>query len=75
MPPWPLLALSLLAGPATAATVLSVGDGDTLRVADGPQLTKEMRQSGAFPVRTWPTPAELVEGVEGLGPSLRVLPR
>ncbi len=35
--PWPLLALILLAGPATAATVLSVGDGDTLRVADGPQ--------------------------------------
>ena len=35
--PWPLLALILLAGPAGAATVLSVGDGDTLRVADGPQ--------------------------------------
>jgi hypothetical protein len=35
--PWPLLALFLLAGPAGAATVLSVGDGDTLRVADGPQ--------------------------------------
>ncbi len=27
--------LLLLAGPATAATVLSVGDGDTLRVTDG----------------------------------------
>lgn len=35
--PWPLLALILLAGPAGAATVLSVGDGDTIRVADGPQ--------------------------------------
>ena len=37
MHPWPLLALILLAGPATAATVLSVGDGDTIRVSDGPQ--------------------------------------
>ena len=35
--PWPLLALILLAGPAGAATGLSVGDGDTLRVVDGPQ--------------------------------------
>ena len=32
-----LLALILLAGPATAATILSVGDGDTIRVSDGPQ--------------------------------------
>ena len=34
----PLLTLLLIAataGPASAATVLSVGDGDTLRVADG----------------------------------------
>ncbi len=35
--PVPLVLLLLLAGPATAATVLSVGDGDTIRVADGPQ--------------------------------------
>ena len=35
--PVPLALLLLLAGPAGAATVLSVGDGDTLRVADGPQ--------------------------------------
>ena len=32
-----MLALILLAGPATAATDLSVVDGDTLRIADGPQ--------------------------------------
>ena len=31
----PLVLLLLLAGPAGAATVLSVGDGDTLRVSDG----------------------------------------
>ena len=31
----PLALLLLLAGPATAATVLSVGDGDTIRVSDG----------------------------------------
>lgn len=31
----PLALLLLLAGPATAATVLSVGDGDTMRVVDG----------------------------------------
>jgi endonuclease YncB( thermonuclease family) len=31
------LALILLAGPATASTDLSMGDGDTLRVTDGPQ--------------------------------------
>jgi len=30
-----LLAAALAAGPAGAATVLSVGDGDTLRVVDG----------------------------------------
>lgn len=29
------LLLAVLAGPASAATVLSVGDGDTLRVSDG----------------------------------------
>ena len=33
--PAPLALLLLLAGPAGAATVLSVGDGDTLRVVDG----------------------------------------
>ena len=33
--PVPLVLLLLLAGPAGAATVLSVGDGDTLRVSDG----------------------------------------
>jgi endonuclease YncB( thermonuclease family) len=33
--PWPLLALIMLAGPAKAATVLSVGDGDTVRVSEG----------------------------------------
>jgi endonuclease YncB( thermonuclease family) len=32
---WPLLALLMLAGPAEAATVLSVGDGDTVRVSEG----------------------------------------
>jgi micrococcal nuclease len=32
-----LLALILLLGPATACTVLSVGDGDSLRVAVGSQ--------------------------------------
>ena len=31
----PLALLLLLAGPAGAATVLSVGDGDTMRVVDG----------------------------------------
>jgi endonuclease YncB( thermonuclease family) len=35
--PFPLLALLLIAGPASAATVLSVGDGDTVRVVEGPQ--------------------------------------
>lgn len=35
--PVPLLALLLLAGPASAATVLSVGDGDTIRVMEGSQ--------------------------------------
>ena len=35
--PFPLLALLLFAGPASAATVLSVGDGDTVRVVEGPQ--------------------------------------
>ena len=34
-PPSPLALLLLLASPAGAATVLSVGDGDTLRVVDG----------------------------------------
>ena len=34
---WPLLALIMLAGPAKAATVLSVGDGDTVRVSEGAQ--------------------------------------
>jgi endonuclease YncB( thermonuclease family) len=33
--PVPFALLLLLAGPAGAATVLSVGDGDTLRVVDG----------------------------------------
>jgi len=33
--PAPLALLLLLSGPAGAATVLSVGDGDTLRVVDG----------------------------------------
>ena len=33
--PAPLALLLLLVGPAGAATVLSVGDGDTLRVVDG----------------------------------------
>jgi hypothetical protein len=33
--PVPLALLLLLAGPAGAATVVSVGDGDTLRVSDG----------------------------------------
>jgi micrococcal nuclease len=32
---WPLLALIMLTGPARAATVLSVGDGDTIRVSEG----------------------------------------
>jgi len=35
--PFPLLALLLIAGPAIAATVLSVGDGDTIRVLEGSQ--------------------------------------
>ena len=35
--PFTLLALLLLAGPASAATVLSVGDGDTIRVMEGSQ--------------------------------------
>jgi endonuclease YncB( thermonuclease family) len=34
---FPLLALLLLAGPASAATVFSVGDGDTIRVIEGSQ--------------------------------------
>jgi endonuclease YncB( thermonuclease family) len=34
---WALGLLTLLAGPATAATVLSVGDGDTVRVMEGSQ--------------------------------------
>jgi endonuclease YncB( thermonuclease family) len=33
--PGPLALLLLLAGPAGAATVVSVGDGDTMRVSDG----------------------------------------
>jgi endonuclease YncB( thermonuclease family) len=33
----PLGLLALLTGPATAATVLSVGDGDTFRVVEGSQ--------------------------------------
>ena len=33
--PWPLLALIILTGPVKAATVLSVGDGDTVRVSEG----------------------------------------
>jgi endonuclease YncB( thermonuclease family) len=33
--PVPLALLLLLAGPVGAATVLSVGDGDTLRVVEG----------------------------------------
>jgi len=33
----PLLVLPLLAAPASAATVLSVGDGDTIRVLEGSQ--------------------------------------
>jgi micrococcal nuclease len=41
--PVPLALLLLLAGPAGAATVLSVGDGDTLRVVDaGKRLTIRM---------------------------------
>jgi len=35
--PFPLLALLLIAGPASAASVLSVGDGDTIRVIEGSQ--------------------------------------
>ena len=35
--PFPLLALLLFAGPASAASVLSVGDGDTIRVMEGSQ--------------------------------------
>jgi endonuclease YncB( thermonuclease family) len=35
--PFPLLALLVLAGPAGAASVLSVGDGDTIRVMEGSQ--------------------------------------
>jgi endonuclease YncB( thermonuclease family) len=33
----PLLVLPLLAAPSSAATVLSVGDGDTIRVLEGSQ--------------------------------------
>jgi endonuclease YncB( thermonuclease family) len=35
--PWALGLLVLLSGPVTAATVLSVGDGDTIRVVEGSQ--------------------------------------
>jgi endonuclease YncB( thermonuclease family) len=35
--PFPLLALLLITGPASAASVLSVGDGDTVRVMEGSQ--------------------------------------
>jgi endonuclease YncB( thermonuclease family) len=35
--PLPFLFLALLAAPAAAATVVSVGDGDTIRVSDGAQ--------------------------------------
>ena len=35
--PLPLLLLALLAAPVSAATVVSVGDGDTLRGMEGSQ--------------------------------------
>jgi len=69
MPPWPLLALSLLAGPATAATVLSVGDGDTLRVADGPQrLTIRLACIDAPETAQAPYGAASREYLQGLAP-------
>lgn len=37
-PLFTLLLIAASAGPASAATVRSVGDGDTLRVADGARL-------------------------------------
>ena len=41
--PWALLALIMLTGPAGAATVLSVGDGDTIRVSEvAKQITIRM---------------------------------
>jgi endonuclease YncB( thermonuclease family) len=67
--PWPLLALFLLAGPATAATVLSVGDGDTIRVADGPQrLTIRLACIDAPEMAQTPYGAVSREYLQGLAP-------
>ncbi len=67
--PWPLLALILLAGPATAATVLSVGDGDTIRVADGPQrLTIRLACIDAPEMAQAPYGAASREYLQGLAP-------
>ena len=67
--PWPLLALFLLAGPATAATVLSVGDGDTLRVAAGPQrLTIRLACIDAPETAQAPYGAASREYLQGLAP-------
>lgn len=46
--------LALLEGPAGAPTVLSMGDGDTLRVRDGGRLTKGSLYCYLF---------ELIEGI------------
>ncbi len=65
----PLLALILLAGPATAATVLSVGDGDTIRVSEGPQrLTIRLACIDAPETAQAPYGAASREYLQGLAP-------
>ena len=67
--PVPLVLLLLLAGPATAATVLSVGDGDTIRVADGPQrLTIRLACIDAPEMAQAPYGAASREYLQGLAP-------
>ena len=67
--PVPLALLLLLAGPASAATVLSVGDGDTLRVADGPQrLTIRLACIDAPEMAQGPYGAASREYLQGLAP-------
>lgn len=67
--PWPLLALFLLAGPATAATVLSVGDGDTIRVSEGPnRLTIRLACIDAPEMAQAPYGAASREYLQGLAP-------
>lgn len=67
--PAPLALLLLLAGPAGAATVLSVGDGDTLRVSDGAKrLTIRMACIDAPETAQRPYGAASRQRLQGLAP-------